>query len=106
MQAQGSVIQGGMMGNFIQIYQNEGTKGLWKASYLVLYPTLEVHLLAELNFISIVVSDNMEKSVANMYIVCHDCFTAGTLVHFDRGVLPDLCSRISHLLKEGRLMEA
>ncbi|XP_057230701.1 kidney mitochondrial carrier protein 1 [Malurus melanocephalus] len=31
MQAQGSVIQGGMMGNFIQIYQKEGTKGLWKA---------------------------------------------------------------------------
>lgn len=34
MQAQGSVIQGGMMGNFIQIYQKEGTKGLWKASLL------------------------------------------------------------------------
>ncbi|NWI53953.1 KMCP1 protein, partial [Calyptomena viridis] len=32
MQAQGNVIQGGMMGNFIQIYQKEGTKGLWKAS--------------------------------------------------------------------------
>ncbi|NXU81460.1 KMCP1 protein, partial [Oreotrochilus melanogaster] len=31
MQAQGSVIQGGMMGNFMQIYQKEGTKGLWKA---------------------------------------------------------------------------
>ncbi|XP_009070571.1 PREDICTED: kidney mitochondrial carrier protein 1 [Acanthisitta chloris] len=30
MQAQGSVIQGGMIGNFIQIYQKEGTKGLWK----------------------------------------------------------------------------
>lgn len=34
MQAQGSVIQGGMMGNFIQIYQTEGTKGLWKASFM------------------------------------------------------------------------
>ncbi|KAL4608884.1 kidney mitochondrial carrier protein 1 isoform X2 [Arapaima gigas] len=30
MQAQGSVIQGGMMGNFINIYQQEGTRGLWK----------------------------------------------------------------------------
>ncbi|XP_067419244.1 kidney mitochondrial carrier protein 1 isoform X2 [Emydura macquarii macquarii] len=30
MQAQGSVIQGGMMGNFIHIYQKEGTRGLWK----------------------------------------------------------------------------
>ena len=40
MQAQGSVIQGGMTGNFIQIYQKEGTKGLWKASVFELYPTL------------------------------------------------------------------
>ncbi|KPP63692.1 kidney mitochondrial carrier protein 1-like [Scleropages formosus] len=30
MQAQGRVIQGGMMGNFIDIYQQEGTRGLWK----------------------------------------------------------------------------
>ncbi|KAG7467405.1 hypothetical protein MATL_G00153250 [Megalops atlanticus] len=30
MQAQGSVIQGGMMGNFLSIYQQEGTRGLWK----------------------------------------------------------------------------
>ncbi|XP_030056375.1 kidney mitochondrial carrier protein 1 isoform X1 [Microcaecilia unicolor] len=30
MQAQGSLIQGGMIGNFISIYQQEGTRGLWK----------------------------------------------------------------------------
>ncbi|TRZ22463.1 hypothetical protein HGM15179_004670 [Zosterops borbonicus] len=30
MQAQGRMIQGGMMGNFIQIYRTEGAKGLWK----------------------------------------------------------------------------
>ncbi|KAG8586065.1 hypothetical protein GDO81_005230 [Engystomops pustulosus] len=30
MQAQGSVMQGGMIGNFINIYQQEGTRGLWK----------------------------------------------------------------------------
>uniref|UniRef100_A0A1A7YVY9 Solute carrier family 25, member 30 n=1 Tax=Iconisemion striatum TaxID=60296 RepID=A0A1A7YVY9_9TELE len=30
MQAQGNVIQGSMMGNFIHIYQEEGTRGLWK----------------------------------------------------------------------------
>lgn len=35
MQAQGSVIQGGMIGNFMSIYQNEGTRGLWKASIKV-----------------------------------------------------------------------
>ncbi|NXP67551.1 KMCP1 protein, partial [Chloropsis cyanopogon] len=34
MQAQGRMIQGGMMSNFIQIYQKEGTKGLWKAMSL------------------------------------------------------------------------
>ncbi|CAF97648.1 unnamed protein product [Tetraodon nigroviridis] len=30
MQAQGNLIQGSMMGNFIDIYQQEGTRGLWK----------------------------------------------------------------------------
>lgn len=30
MQAQGNVIQGSMMVNFINIYQEEGTRGLWK----------------------------------------------------------------------------
>ncbi|XP_069496164.1 kidney mitochondrial carrier protein 1 isoform X2 [Ambystoma mexicanum] len=30
MQAQGSLIQGSMVGNFIDIYQQEGTRGLWK----------------------------------------------------------------------------
>lgn len=32
MQAQNSTIQGGMIGNFISIYQQEGTRGLWKVS--------------------------------------------------------------------------
>lgn len=35
MQAQGRMIQGGMMGNFIQIYRTEGAKGLWKASFFL-----------------------------------------------------------------------
>lgn len=35
MQAQGRTIQGGMMGNFMEIYQKEGTKGLWKASFFL-----------------------------------------------------------------------
>ncbi|XP_043927650.1 kidney mitochondrial carrier protein 1 [Protopterus annectens] len=30
MQAQGRVLQGGMIYNFIDIYQQEGTRGLWK----------------------------------------------------------------------------
>ncbi|XP_076018499.1 kidney mitochondrial carrier protein 1-like isoform X1 [Genypterus blacodes] len=32
MQAQGNVIQGSMMCNFINIYQQEGTRGLWKVN--------------------------------------------------------------------------
>jgi len=32
MQAQGRVIQGSMMGTFINIYQEEGTRGLWKVA--------------------------------------------------------------------------
>ncbi|KAK7807011.1 hypothetical protein U0070_011356 [Myodes glareolus] len=32
MQAQNSAVQGGMIGNFINIYQQEGTRGLWKVS--------------------------------------------------------------------------
>ncbi|XP_015207259.1 brain mitochondrial carrier protein 1 isoform X2 [Lepisosteus oculatus] len=30
MQAQGSLLQGSMMANFIDIYQQEGTRGLWR----------------------------------------------------------------------------
>lgn len=32
MQAQGSLFQGGMIGSFIDIYQQEGTRGLWRVS--------------------------------------------------------------------------
>lgn len=39
MQAQSNVIQGGMIGNFINIYQQEGTRGLWKVS-LKMYPNI------------------------------------------------------------------
>lgn len=35
MQAQGSLLQGSMMANFINIYQNEGTRGLWRVSAYV-----------------------------------------------------------------------
>lgn len=34
MQAQGNLIQGSMIGNFINIYQQEGTRGLWKVSII------------------------------------------------------------------------
>ncbi|XP_030430382.1 brain mitochondrial carrier protein 1 isoform X1 [Gopherus evgoodei] len=32
MQAQGSLFQGGMIGSFIDIYQQEGTRGLWRTN--------------------------------------------------------------------------
>uniref|UniRef100_A0A4W3JH92 Brain mitochondrial carrier protein 1-like n=1 Tax=Callorhinchus milii TaxID=7868 RepID=A0A4W3JH92_CALMI len=34
MQAQGSLIQGSMVANFINIYQQEGTRGLWRGVML------------------------------------------------------------------------
>uniref|UniRef100_A0A2K5E400 Solute carrier family 25 member 14 n=1 Tax=Aotus nancymaae TaxID=37293 RepID=A0A2K5E400_AOTNA len=36
MQAQGSLFQGSMIGSFIDIYQQEGTRGLWRVSTLFL----------------------------------------------------------------------
>jgi len=33
MQAQGSLLQGSMMSNFMNIYQTEGTRGLWRVSH-------------------------------------------------------------------------
>ena len=79
-----------------------------EGKFFELYPTLQVHSFAQLNFMYFynILSQNMEKSVANMYVVCHDYFTAGVSVHFDRGLLPVLCSRISHFLKKGSQMEA
>lgn len=35
MQAQGSLLQGSMMSNFINIYQTEGTRGLWRVSAFI-----------------------------------------------------------------------
>lgn len=43
MQAQGSLLQGSMMSNFINIYQTEGTRGLWRVSCF--------HLLSHKSFI-------------------------------------------------------
>lgn len=55
MQAQGSLIQGGMMGNFINIYQQEGTRGLWKVpedlqERVALVPLALLHFLRSLSF--------------------------------------------------------
>uniref|UniRef100_A0A096MF54 Solute carrier family 25 member 30 n=1 Tax=Poecilia formosa TaxID=48698 RepID=A0A096MF54_POEFO len=44
MQAQGNVIQGSMMGNFINIYQEEGTRGLWKVEEIGKERPSEFHI--------------------------------------------------------------
>lgn len=79
-----------------------------EGKFFELYPTFKVRFLAPLNFMCFysILSQNMEKSVANTHVICHDYLTAGVSVHFDKGLLPVLCSRISHFLKKGRQMEA
>ena len=34
MQAQGSLLQGSMISNFVNIYKTEGTRGLWRVSFV------------------------------------------------------------------------
>ncbi|GAB1302759.1 Brain mitochondrial carrier protein 1 [Apodemus speciosus] len=41
MQAQGSLFQGSMIGSFIDIYQQEGTRGLWRQILLGVVPTAQ-----------------------------------------------------------------
>ncbi|XP_021570163.1 kidney mitochondrial carrier protein 1 isoform X1 [Carlito syrichta] len=45
MQAQSNALQGGMIGNFINIYQQEGTRGLWKVSWENEYTPLTLWLI-------------------------------------------------------------
>jgi len=53
------------MGNFLQIYQKEGTKGLWKASFLNYSLHFMYTLLSRISR-STMFSQNMEKAVANV----------------------------------------
>ncbi|NXS99714.1 KMCP1 protein, partial [Jacana jacana] len=83
MQAQGSVIQGGMMGNFIQIYQKEGTKGLWKAMSLtaqraaiVVGVELPVYDLTKKH---IIMSGFMGDTVYTHFLSSFTCGLAGAL---------------------------
>ncbi|NXE80157.1 KMCP1 protein, partial [Cochlearius cochlearius] len=83
MQAQGSVIQGGMMGNFIQIYQKEGTKGLWKAisltaqrAAIVVGVELPVYDLTKKH---IIMSGFMGDTVYTHFLSSFTCGLAGAL---------------------------
>uniref|UniRef100_A0ABM5FZQ9 Kidney mitochondrial carrier protein 1 isoform X2 n=2 Tax=Pogona vitticeps TaxID=103695 RepID=A0ABM5FZQ9_9SAUR len=83
MQAQGSVIQGGMIGNFVRIYQNEGTKGLWKAmgltaqrAAIVVGVELPVYDLAKKH---IIMSGFMGDTVCTHFLASFTCGLAGAL---------------------------
>ncbi|XP_032535321.1 kidney mitochondrial carrier protein 1 isoform X3 [Chiroxiphia lanceolata] len=83
MQAQGSVIQGGMMGNFIQIYQKEGTKGLWKGvsltaqrAAIVVGVELPVYDLMKKH---IIMSGFMGDTVYTHFLSSFACGLAGAL---------------------------
>ncbi|XP_025928013.1 kidney mitochondrial carrier protein 1 isoform X1 [Apteryx rowi] len=83
MQAQGSMIQGGMMGNFIQIYQKEGTKGLWKGvsltaqrAAIVVGVELPVYDLTKKH---IIVSGFMGDTVYTHFLSSFTCGLAGAI---------------------------
>ncbi|NWT14742.1 KMCP1 protein, partial [Vireo altiloquus] len=83
MQAQGNMIQGGMMGNFIQIYQKEGTKGLWKAisltaqrAAIVVGVELPVYDLTKKH---IIMSGYMGDTVYTHFLSSFLCGLAGAL---------------------------
>ncbi|NXB93034.1 KMCP1 protein, partial [Vidua chalybeata] len=83
MQAQGRTIQGGMMGNFIQIYQKEGTKGLWKAisltaqrAAIVVGVELPVYDLTKKH---IIMSGHMGDTVYTHFLSSFLCGLAGAL---------------------------
>ncbi|XP_064264808.1 kidney mitochondrial carrier protein 1 isoform X2 [Passer domesticus] len=83
MQAQGRTIQGGMMGNFIEIYQKEGTKGLWKAisltaqrAAIVVGVELPVYDLTKKH---IIMSGHMGDTVYTHFLSSFLCGLAGAL---------------------------
>ncbi|XP_008117719.2 kidney mitochondrial carrier protein 1 isoform X2 [Anolis carolinensis] len=83
MQAQGSVIQGGMIGNFMTIYQTEGTKGLWKGvsltaqrAAIVVGVELPVYDLAKKQ---IIMSGLMGDTIHTHFIASFTCGLVGAL---------------------------
>ncbi|XP_035250099.1 kidney mitochondrial carrier protein 1 [Anguilla anguilla] len=83
MQAQGNVIQGGMMGNFLDIYQQEGTRGLWKGvsltaqrAAIVVGVELPVYDLTKKHLI---LSGHMGDTVYTHFLSSFVCGLAGAL---------------------------
>uniref|UniRef100_A0A8C0PAA5 Solute carrier family 25 member 30 n=1 Tax=Canis lupus familiaris TaxID=9615 RepID=A0A8C0PAA5_CANLF len=83
MQAQSSTIQGGMIGNFINIYQQEGARGLWKGvsltaqrAAIVVGVELPVYDLTKKHLI---LSGLMGDTVYTHFLSSFTCGLAGAL---------------------------
>uniref|UniRef100_A0A8C2NNZ7 Conserved oligomeric Golgi complex subunit 3 n=1 Tax=Capra hircus TaxID=9925 RepID=A0A8C2NNZ7_CAPHI len=83
MQAQSSTLQGGMIGNFINIYQQEGTRGLWKGvsltaqrAAIVVGVELPVYDLTKKHLI---LSGLMGDTVYTHFLSSFTCGLAGAL---------------------------
>ncbi|KAJ8255741.1 hypothetical protein COCON_G00196050 [Conger conger] len=83
MQAQGNLIQGSMMGNFLNIYQQEGTRGLWKGvsltaqrAAIVVGVELPVYDLTKKHLI---LSGHMGDTVYTHFLSSVVCGLAGAL---------------------------
>ncbi|XP_062958373.1 kidney mitochondrial carrier protein 1 isoform X2 [Cynocephalus volans] len=83
MQAQNNTIQGGMIGNFINIYQQEGTRGLWKGvsltaqrAAIVVGVELPVYDITKKHLI---LSGLMGDTVCTHFLSSFTCGLAGAL---------------------------
>lgn len=83
MQAQSSTIQGGMIGNFVNIYQQEGARGLWKGvsltaqrAAIVVGVELPVYDLTKKHLI---LSGLMGDTVYTHFLSSFTCGLAGAL---------------------------
>ncbi|CAM4671355.1 unnamed protein product [Leuciscus chuanchicus] len=83
MQAQGSLLQGSMMSNFINIYQTEGTRGLWRGviptaqrAAIVVGVELPVYDITKKHLI---LSGLMGDTVLTHFISSFACGLAGAL---------------------------
>uniref|UniRef100_A0A8K9V8B3 Solute carrier family 25 member 14 n=1 Tax=Oncorhynchus mykiss TaxID=8022 RepID=A0A8K9V8B3_ONCMY len=83
MQAQGSLLQGSMMSNFISIYQTEGTRGLWRGviptaqrAAIVVGVELPVYDITKKHLIK---SGTMGDTILTHFISSFMCGLAGAL---------------------------
>lgn len=83
MQAQGSLVQGGMICNFINIYQQEGTRGLWRGvvptaqrAAIVVGVELPVYDITKKHLI---MSGLMGDTVLTHFISSFSCGLAGAI---------------------------